>query len=146
MLSEPIEAYHRGVECVQAVICDVAEVVDNGKLNIMGVFTDVYPEGLPAAISQAYVVATFSGSPAEVGRQRALRLDVRDADGNEIGFSDDSLTLPPAPRPGARAQVNVLMRMAPLILPSAGDFSFHILIDGDEKRTLSLHVNPPPGS
>jgi hypothetical protein len=121
----------------------MAEVVEGGKLNIMGVFSDVNPEGPPPVAVTAYVVATFSGSPAEVGRPRTYRLELRSEDGVLVGFNEETVTLQPPQRPGMRSTHNVIQRMAPLILPNAGDYSFHVLIDGDEKRSIPLHVSSP---
>lgn len=136
-------AYDRAMECVLAVICKAANTDEHNNLNIMGVFTDLTPDnGWPAVLPEAFLVASFTAGPPEVGRDKLCRVEMRGADGEELGFAESTLTVPRPPRPGSRASMNLIQRLGPLAFDKEGDFSFHILVDGDEKRSVSIHVNP----
>jgi hypothetical protein len=44
-------------------------------------------------------------------------------------------------RPGSRAYINQVLALQGLAFPKSGDYAFHILVNGEEKRAVPLLVN-----
>lgn len=132
-----------GVEVTLAVLCDYANITNDGKVNILGIFSEINPVMIPFPLPQAYLVASFSASPAEQGQERQVRLQLMSADGGAPLVSiANNVTVPPPPRVGARASINMMVGMAGLTFPTAGDYAFSVLVDNDEKASIPIRVNP----
>src|SRR5215217_4763717 len=71
------------MEVKLAVLADYANVSQDGKLNIMGIFQEINATALPFPLPQMYLVLTFEAGPAEFGSEKQLRVVLVDSDGNE---------------------------------------------------------------
>ena len=131
------------VEVTVAVLADYANVSQDGKLNIMGIFQEINPPVLPFALPQMYLVLSFSAGPAEVGSVRNIRIPLLHTDGEEIFSLQAQMQVPKAKRSGSRAYINEAIGLAGLKFAQAGDYAFHVLIGDDEKASVPLHVNEP---
>jgi uncharacterized protein DUF6941 len=132
-----------GVDVTVAVLADYANVSQDGKLNIMGIFQEINPPVLPFALPQMYLVLSLTAGPAEFGLTRNLRIPLLQSDGKEILSLQAQMRVPSARRPGSRAYINEAIGLAGITFPQAGDYAFHILIGDDDKATVPLHVNEP---
>jgi hypothetical protein len=127
-----------------AVLADYANVSEDGKLNIMGVFQEVNPVGFPAVVPQMYLIVSFEAGAAEFGTEKHIRVALLETDGSEVMSMEGPMVVQPPARPGSRAYVNQILVLQGLALPRSGDYAFHILVNGDEKRAVPLRVNEPP--
>jgi hypothetical protein len=126
-----------------AVLADYANVSQDGKLNIMGIFQEINPPTLPFALPQMYLVLSLSAGPAEFGSVRNIRIPLLQSDGQEVFSLQAQMQVPRAKREGSRVYMNEAIGLAGIRFPQAGDYAFHILIGDDEKATVPLHVNEP---
>jgi len=126
-----------------AVLADYANVSQEGKANIMGVFSEVNPPELPFALPMMYLIVTFTASPAEIGSEKTLRVTLMDSDGNQVLSLESPVVVPKPARPGNPVQLNSILGLGGVRFDQAGDYQFSILVDGDEKTSLPLHVNKP---
>jgi hypothetical protein len=124
-----------------AVLADYANVSQDGKLNIMGIFQEINATSLPFPLPQMYLVMSFSAGPAEFDSQRPIRIVLLRADGEEILNLEGQMQVPRPTRPGSRAYLNETIGLAGVTFDQAGDYGFSILVGGDEKATVPLHVN-----
>ncbi len=124
-----------------AVLADYANVSQDGKLNIMGIFQEINAVSLPIPLPQMYLVASFEAGPAEFDSQKQLRVVLLDNDGNEKLALEGQVQVPRPPRPGSRAYINEAIGLAGVPFDSAGDYAFAILVGGETKATVPLHVN-----
>lgn len=124
-----------------AVLADYANVSQDGKLNIMGIFQEVNAPSLPFPLPQMYLVMSLSAGPAEFNSQRQIRVVLLRADGQEILGLEGHVQVPEPVRAGSRAYINETIGLAGVQFDQAGDYGFSILIGGDEKATVPLHVN-----
>ena len=131
------------MEVSLAVLSDFASVTQEGKLNIMGIFGEVNPPGLPFALPLMYLVVVFDGSPAEGGSEKNVRVVMLDGEGREGLRIENNMMVPPAGRPGRRVTFNAILALQGVTFPRPGDYQFSILINGEEKRSVSLQVNEP---
>lgn len=126
-----------------AVLADYANVSQDGKLNIMGIFQEINPPFLPFPLPQMYLVVSFSAGPAEIGAVRNLRIPLLHSDGQELLAMEAQMTIPEPNRPGSRAYINQTIGLAGVTFERPGDYAFSILVGDDEKATVPLHVNEP---
>ncbi len=126
-------------------LADFASVTGEGKINIMGVFHEINPLTMPFVLPQMFAVVVYEASVAERGLEKVSRVVLLDADANEIMNLEQTVRIPDA-RPGTQPVVNQILGLAGLRFETSGDYQFSFLIDGDEKGTLSLRVNEPPGA
>jgi hypothetical protein len=126
-----------------AVLADYANVSQDGKLNIMGIFQEINPPILPFPMPQMYLVFSLSAGPAEFDTTRNLRIPLLHSDGEELLSMEAQMTVPRPVRPGSRAYINQTIGLAGVTFGRAGDYAFSILIGDDEKATVPLHVNEP---
>jgi len=131
------------MEVTLAVLADYANVSQDGKLNIMGIFQDVNPPVLPFLLSQMYLVVAFEAGPAEFGSQKHIRIVLLDNDGSEILRLEGEAEVPRPARPGRRAYINQVIGLQGITFERAGGYAFVILVSGEQKTTVSLHVNDP---
>jgi hypothetical protein len=128
-----------------AALADYANVTMEGKLNIMGIFQEINAPTLPFQLAQMYLVVSFSAAPSEAPAQKRLEVKLLAADGAQVFAAQQILPVQPPNRPGARLITNAVMGIGGLLFNGAGDYAFSILVDGDEKESVPLRVNPPGG-
>ena len=132
------------MEVTLAVLCDYAFRSDVGKLNILGVFEELMPAMLPVVHPQMYLVVSYEASAAEVGQQKHIRTTLLEEDGSEVLSLEVGTTVQQPVRPGIPVHLNSVFGLSQVQFTNPGDYAFHILIGGEEKRRVPLHVYPPP--
>jgi hypothetical protein len=131
------------VDVTLAVLADYAVVSQDGKLSVMGIFQEVNPPVLPFALPQMYLVVSFAAGPAEFDTVKDIKIALLDNDGNEMLALEGQVPVPRPPRPGSRAYMNQIIGLHGVTFERPGDYGFAILVGGETKETLSLHVNEP---
>jgi hypothetical protein len=126
-----------------ALLADYANVSQDGKLNIMGIFQEVNPPVLPFALPQMYLVLSFVAGPAEFGSTKNIRIALLESDGSEMLTLEGQMEVPRPPRPGSRAYMNQVIGLNGITFHRPGGYDFAILIGGETRGTVSLHVNEP---
>lgn len=126
-----------------AVACDYANVSEDGKLNILGVFQEINPTGFPAGVAQMYLVVSFEAGVAEFGTQKDIRIALLEADGSEVMSMEGPMPVHQPTRPGSSAYINQILNLQGLAFPGPGDYAFHIVVGGETKRTVPIRVNEP---
>ena len=119
---------------------DYANVSREGKLNVMGIFTNVQSPSFPALHPQMYLVAQLSGGRAEYGRKFKLEIKLLNEDATlEVITRTTDAQLPQGEN-GQRVNLNIILGLANTVFPSPGTYEFSILVDQDVKATLPLEV------
>ncbi len=131
------------MEVSLAVIADYANLAQDGKLNIMGIFQEVNPPVLPFPLPQMYLVVSFVAGPAEFDTTKDIKIALLDNDGNEMLALEGQAHVSRPRRPGSRAYMNQLIGLSGITFERSGDYAFAILIGGETRATVSLHINEP---
>ncbi len=121
-----------------ALLCDAANVSEEGKLNILGAFDTISAASFPAVHPMMRLVLRISASPAEVDRERHLTVRVLTADGEAIGEFNGDFVVPKPPLPGRSTGIQMIIDFPNTSYEQAGQYAFHILIDEDEKGAIPL--------
>jgi len=126
-----------------AALADYANVSQEGKLNILGVFGEINPPMLPFPLPTMYLVVSFFASPAEIGTTKDVAITLRDSDGNEVVGFTQVMEVPSPKLAGTPSQMNVVLALNGVSFERSGDYRFYILVGGESKWDLGLRVNEP---
>lgn len=126
------------------LLADYANVTNDGKLNIMGVFQVVNARNFPAVHGQMFLVLTLEAPPGEAGTKKEITVKLMSEDGKELFAMSHELLVPkvnPDPRMrGMPFEVNHILGFQTLRFETAGTYQFAVLVGGDTKITVPLRV------
>lgn len=125
------------------VLADFASISREGKLNVLGIFDEVNPPGLPVALPIFYVVSSFSAGPTEFNTDKTIQMALQDEDGNILIRLETIVTVMRPERPGTRSKVNQVNALVGLPFESAGNYEFVLSIDGRPEGSIPLRINSP---
>ena len=132
-----------------AVFADAANLSQEGKLNIMGVFDALQVSTVPAMHPRAHLVVHMKGTPADVGRH-TVTLRWINPKGSELWTSSGELTVgqPPA---GVTEMDLPLIAQIDLPMDSTGAYRMTVSLDEKQRAEVPVQVrsaqasSPPPG-
>lgn len=112
-----------------AALADYTNITDNGKLNILGIFSQIHASSVPAVHPQMQFVVQFAFDPIETG-EKQVRIGLQDEDGNELLAMQGNLNIakPSAADPVVVNQILVLQNVT---FPHFGSYEFVIEVDGE---------------
>ena len=122
------------------LVADYANITREGKLNVMGIFNDIYAQTFPARHSSMHLVAKLGAELGEYGQTRDFTVKLLDADANPI-FDLAGQFQVPTGRQGRKPEVNLILELKDIVFPKEGTYQFVLLVDKDHKGELSLYVN-----
>ena len=131
-----------------ALFADGANISQEGKLNILGVFDAMQVSSFPSVHPRAHLVVRLKGSRSDVGPHQVY-LAWRNPEGNDLWTSNGQLDIG-AP-PGGVSEIDMPL-IAPIDLPldQPGVYTMTVMLDGEMQGELRLHVRdvaaPPPGT
>ena len=122
-----------------ALLCDDARVTPDGKLDIHGLFNDLYAPGFPARQDGVVLVLVVEWAREDEGRF-AFRVDLVAPDGKPSltvnGHTD--VDRRPDGRPPARTQL--IMPLETVIFPVTGAYRFRIRVKGVDHDGPTLYL------
>jgi len=121
-----------------ALFADAANLSQEGKLNILGVFDAVQCGTLPTVHPRAHLVVRLKGGPEDVG-MHTVSLHWRNPQGNELWSSNGELNIGPPP-PGVLEMDLPLIAAIDLPLDMPGAYAMQIALDGETHGDVRLVV------
>ena len=122
-----------------AAVCDHAAATPDGKLDLHGIFHDLYAPGFPARQDRMTLVLSLEWDRNDAGRH-SFRVDVRGPDGRLTltveGQSE--VTHRPADRPPPRTQL--VMPIEDVVFPVPGRYEFEVKVKGNVLAGPTLHL------
>ena len=121
------------------LVADYANVDQGGKLNVLGAFGRIYAPQFPAVHASLHLVVKLGADFEDFGKSHVLHVHFRDADGKVLlALPGMNFTVNPhaAPLP----EVNFIVQVQRLLLPTAGQYDFEILVDEDVIGVLPIAV------
>lgn len=126
------------MELTMLLVADYANVDQDGKVNVMGIFNQINAKTFPTIHPEMRVVFTLLASPAEAGEKRVtLRLIAEDG---EPIFDWERTTNVPAQPGGKPTVVNQILRVTGIVFPRAGEYAFHVLVNGEERGSTPIYL------
>lgn len=127
------------------LIADYANTTPDDKINIMGIFRQIYARKFPTKHPQMFIVCQFRAGAAEYGRSFKFGVKLIDEDATRELVKLEADFVVPRPKTGGRqVTLNQLIRLVDVVFPVAGTYEFSVLIDNDIKGTLPIQVNEIP--
>jgi len=124
-----------------ALFADAANLSQEGKLNILGVFDALQVASLPAIHPRAHLVVHLKGSNADMGGHTVSFRWLSPA-GQELWSSSGDLNVG-APPPGVLEMDLPLIAQLDLPMDAAGSYTMAIAIDGEHTIDVGVHVRTP---
>ena len=123
-----------------ALFADAANVSQEGKLNILGVFDALQVGSLPALHPRATLVVHLKGAPSDAGSHRVL-LQWMSPTGSELWSSEGELGVQ-APPAGVTEMDFPLLAQLDLPLDVAGRYLMRVGLDGVAHAEVPVQVRP----
>ncbi len=135
------------MELTLALLADYANISEEGKLNVLGVFDIIFAPEFPALHTELHLVLRFEAGPAERGQTKSIEIKLIDQDGAVLGTLSGKLALPEE-YPALTVGINQILRFQHLFFERPGDYRFHVLVNGETKGPgVGFRVvQPPPPS
>ena len=121
-----------------AMFADAANISQEGKLNILGVFDAVQVGAMPAVHPRAHLVVRLKGTPLDVGLHQ-VSLRWINPGGQELWSSDGQVEL--APPPAGVTEVDIpLIASIDLPLDVVGAYAMRVFVNNQQRGEVPLHV------
>lgn len=127
------------MELILAVACDDARVRPDGKLDISGVFNELYAPGFPAKQDRMTVVFIVEWDRSQSGRV-PLRADLVDENGQKSFTIQGHTDVESRPSDRAPAQTRLVMPLEDVVFPKAGRYHFELKFGNEVRSALHLFV------
>ena len=122
-----------------AVLADYANISQEGKLNIMGVFDAIYAETFPTIHPEMKLVVQYEAGAADGQAVHEIEIQLMDADGRKPMVVNGQVGVGEV-HAGFPVKANSVLNIRNVQFESPGDFVFNILVDGVVKHQLPLKV------
>jgi hypothetical protein len=124
-----------------AVFADAANLSQEGKLNVLGIFDALHVSGFPSMHPRAHFVVRVKGSAADSGTHQLTFhwLNPHDA---ELWTSSGELAVEAGPTPALEMDLPIIA-VVDLPLDTAGQYTMSVELDGEPVTRTSVSVNGP---
>lgn len=127
-----------------AVMADAANVSQEGKLNILGVFDTIWARDFPVRHPAMVFVLRVRADFTDQGTHH-LQVRLMDADGNQLFKAEGPLQVPSA-APGRHTRPHIIMGLNGITFAKPGDYSFEVMVDDHHLKSIPLHLLRAPAS
>lgn len=121
-----------------AVVADAANVSQEGKLNILGVFDTIWAREFPVRHPAMVFVLRVRTDFTDQGAHR-MQVRLMDADGGQLFKAEGALQVP-AGQPGRAARPHIIMGLGGVTFERPGDYSFEVMVDDRHLKSVPLAV------
>jgi len=124
------------------LLCDAA-TDQNGKLNVLGAFDNIFAKETPVRHRGCSIAARIRFSKIEAG-DHSVEIFIVDADGNSIGPKLEGGISVRIGDNAPDAVVNLILHMQNLEFQRYGQYQIDLAIDGAVLASLPLHIRAIP--
>lgn len=122
-----------------AVFADAANLSQEGKLNILGVFDAVHVAGLPTIHPRTHFVVRLKANGADTGQHKLTFRWLSPFD-EELWSSTGEMSVAPSPNPAFEVDLPIIA-VVDLPLNVAGQYTMQVTLDGELTASARLLVN-----
>src|SRR5438034_1152840 len=128
------------------LLADSVQAIDQGKLNILGIFDQVVARQVPTRHPSVVLVALLVAQTEDELREHQFSILVMRPNGKQVSETGTRMKIVPQPGPWPLATVRIVIGMRELPLREYGRHSVQLLVDGQLVGEHPLNVVPPPQS
>lgn len=129
------------MEWVAAMFADAANTSAEGKLNMLGIFTELLTQSAPCQMTAAFVVM-MRADPFDQGRLHEVTVDVVDADGNSIHKMPAMTVNVPEQSGVISGPTQLILNLQGFPFPNFGDYRFEVTVNGHHMGGATIRVGP----
>jgi hypothetical protein len=122
-----------------SAVCEAARERPDGRLDLVGVFSELSAPGFPAMQEHMTAVFLVEWSADEAGRQ-PLRADMIDESGRKLLTIQGHTDVDARESGRAPARTRLLMPLEKVIFPKPGRYRFELVAGGDVVEACSFFV------
>lgn len=113
-------------------VCDLVQITNEGKLNIINIFDNVKIKEYPSGLSRFFLVAIIIG---KVYEKYKLKLIIKDKYNNILRkFEEIDIMM------GKRGKFNLILEIVNLEFPKSGIYDFYLYKDEEEINFIELNI------
>jgi hypothetical protein len=127
------------MELQLAFFCDDARDTPEGKLDVQGIFHDLFAPGFPAAQEHMVLVLVLDWDRGDKGSYN-LKAELVGPDGNVVLTVDGHSEVDPRPAHRPPARTRIVMPVARAVFPAPGRYHLRVIVKGKRFRGPSLHL------
>ena len=127
------------MELLTILAADYANIAQGGKLNVMGIFRNIYAPSFPAKHLSMTLVFKLGANLGEFGEERQIIVKLLNADGKDL-LRIEQLARVPNPSGGQRPEIDVIIQINEIVFPEPGRYQFSVFVEKDEKGSLPIDV------
>lgn len=124
-----------------SAVCDHAAAASGGKLDIRGIFHDLYAPGFPAQQEQMTLVLVLEWDRRDSGRYN-FRVDVHGPVGKPTLTVEGHSEVAPRPADRPPPRTRLVMPLENIVFPEPGRYDFRITAKGRALRGPVLYLIP----
>lgn len=123
-----------------ALIADYANISQEGKLNILGIFGQIMAPSVPAIHPQMQLIITVEADRGEANREHTMLIELIDADNIQTPIKIEGKIKFGPPPTGEEVKFNQIMQLNNIQFNKFGSYSFKIQIDGRVEQSIPINV------
>lgn len=127
------------MELLLALVCDDARPDSEGKLDVHGVFNDLFAPGFPARQDRMVLVVAMEWDRDDRGRFQ-FRADLVDPEGNTALTVEGETDVDRRPPDRPPARTRLVLPLEDVVFPVPGRYRFRIRMKGREFDGPTLHL------
>jgi hypothetical protein len=124
-------------------LCDFASADSGGKLNVIGVFDEIWARAVPAAHPLCALAIRIRFDKIEDGLKK-LKISFGDADGNLVMPTMEMQMQVHIPPPLQQGNAQVVFLIPQMKFANFGEYSIDLAIDGRQEASTPLFVRQIP--
>jgi hypothetical protein len=121
------------------LFCKDAAAGPDGRLNIQGVFSELYASDFPARQDRLVLVGVIEWERDAKGRI-PFRIDLTDPDGESVFSIDGHTDVESRPLNSAPAKTHLVLPMEKVMFPVAGPYRVRLTANDEEISGPSMHL------
>lgn len=128
------------MKVLYALLCEQAQERPDGRLDVHGVFHQLYAPGFPAQQAQMTLAVAIEWDAPERGRRTEFSIELVDPSRSPVvsitGHTDVAEQQPLQGPP----QTRVVMPLDNIVFPAEGSYTFELVVNGERQRLAPLHL------
>lgn len=133
------------MELQLALFCDDAQETPDGKLNVQGVFHDLFAPGFPAMQERMVLILVLDWGRNDEG-QYNLKAELVAPDGSVVLTVDGHSDVAPVPAGSPPPRTRLVMPLEKAVFPKPGKYHLRVMVKGKRFKGPSLHLVETEGA
>jgi hypothetical protein len=127
------------MKLLYALLCEDAQERQDGRLDVHGVFHQLYAPGFPAQQEHMTLAVAVEWEPIERGRIEFSIELVDPSNSPVVTISGHTDVADQQPMQGP-PQTRVVMPLDNIVFPAEGSYAFELVVKGERQRLAPLHL------